>query len=317
LSSDLYEQLLSWYHREARALPWRDTTDPYRIWISEIMLQQTQVKTVLPRYLAWFERFPDIESLAAVPLDDVLKAWEGLGYYRRARFIHQAAATIVEKHDGIFPRGFDEIMALPGIGRSTAGAIASFCHNDPTPVLDGNVKRVLKRWHGESEASDKTLWAWAHEAIDASGNPAEWNQAMMELGATCCSPRNPDCRGCPVSDHCTSAFNVTPTIPAKQSRVENLHWQVLLHRSNRGIWLIQRPAKGIWAGLWTPPITELESAPENGPCHIHTLTHRRLHLYGTRSSETPSGNGQWFSTLDNIALPTGIHKLLAIHGVTA
>jgi A/G-specific adenine glycosylase len=316
LSSAHSEALLSWYKSSARKLPWRDTTDPYHIWISEIMLQQTQVKTVLPRYLAWFEQFPDIQTLAAAPLDDVLKAWEGLGYYRRARFIHQAAGLIMEKHGGIFPQAFADIVHLPGIGRSTAGAIASFSFRQSTPVLDGNVKRVLKRWHDDSEADDKQLWAWAQRAIDHSGNPADWNQSMMELGATHCSPRSPDCSDCPLPKHCLSAHNVHESVPTKKLTVKDVHWQVDLHTCvSKGIWLAQRSDQGIWAGLWTPPITELDAAPSTPPCHIHQLTHRRLHLYGKSSDTAPSGEGQWFSKLDSIALPTGIHRLLEKHGI--
>ncbi len=316
LSSGHSEALLSWYHREARNLPWRETTDPYRIWISEIMLQQTQVKTVLPRYLSWLEQFPDISSLAAAPLDHLLKAWEGLGYYRRARFIHQAAALIVGKHNGSFPHHFEEIIALPGIGRSTAGAIASFSFKQSTPVLDGNVKRVLKRWHDDPDANDKALWAWAQRAIDESGNPADWNQAMMELGATHCSVRTPDCGKCPVSRYCRSAHEVKESTPTGKPRVKDVFWQVELHTDPElGIWLTQRPEKGIWAGLWSPPVTELDSAPESAPCHIHTLTHRRLHLYGKLRDTTPESVGEWFSSFDTVALPTGIHQLLAKHGI--
>jgi len=309
------KNLLNWYRREARELPWRETADPYHIWISEIMLQQTQVKTVLPRYLVWFEKFPNIKTLADAPLDSVLKAWEGLGYYRRARFIHQAAQTILSEHSGVFPEQFDRIMALPGIGRSTAGAIASFSFGQSTPVLDGNVKRVLKRWNGNPEATDKQLWVWAEHAIDGSGNPSDWNQAMMELGATTCSARNPDCSNCPVHQHCVSAFQAVDATTTNKSVVRDLHWRVELHTSpERGIWLTQRPNSGIWASLWTPPIIELATPPIGNPCHIHTLTHRRLHLYGVPGA-SPAGEGEWCNSLENIALPTGIHRLLEIHGV--
>jgi len=276
------------------------------------MLQQTQVATVLGRYHGWFKRFPDIKTLASASLDDVLKAWEGLGYYRRARFIHTAAKQVVREHDGIFPRSFDGILKLPGIGRSTAGAIASFCFGQTTPVLDGNVKRVLQRWHGTSDTTDKRLWLWAQEAIDASHSPADWNQAMMELGATVCAPKNPACTACPVSTYCASAFwPETAAGKKKHVPVRDVHWLVALHTCpKRGIWLTRRPDKGIWAGLWTPPITELEQLPEHAPCHIHTLTHRRLHLYGVRQTGEPEGKGQWFDALDTVALPTGIHRLL-------
>jgi A/G-specific adenine glycosylase len=282
------------------------------------MLQQTQVKTVLPRYNDWFEKFPDIASLASVPMDEVLKSWEGLGYYRRARFIHQTARKIVSEHGGIFPEPFDAIMALPGIGRSTAGAIASFSFGQPTPILDGNVKRVLKRWYGNPEATDKQLWTRAQKVIDASGNPADWNQSMMELGAIICLPRSPDCMHCPVNRNCTSAFQPVESGATKKIAVKHVHWQVALHTCPvKGIWLTQRPDSGIWASLWAPPIIELASPPETPPCHIHMLTHRRLHLYGDRSDSSPAGDGQWFLNFDSIALPTGIHRLLTKHGITS
>jgi len=305
--------LLNWYAANARALPWRDTREPYRIWISEIMLQQTQVKTVLPRYQAWFERFPDISSLAAAGLDDVLKAWEGLGYYRRARFIHQAAQLMHQRFDGCFPTDFDDMLALPGIGRSTAGAIGSFCFAMHTPVLDGNVNRVLRRWHGEPEATDKRLWMLAGQAIEAADEPDTWNQAMMELGATLCSPKTPDCAACPVSADCNSAFAAhAPAQGKKPIAVRDVHWQVHLHACpERGIWLTQRPGHGIWAGLWSPPITELASAPDTAPSHVHLLTHRRLHLYAEQSNLPPQGEGQWVNDISVLAMPTGIHQLLA------
>jgi len=304
--------LLDWYGEHARDLPWRDTTDPYRIWISEIMLQQTQVKTVLPRYQQWLEQFPDIETLAAASLDDVLKAWEGLGYYRRARFIHQAARRIVADHHANFPSSFDDIIALPGIGRSTAGAIASFSFAANTPVLDGNVKRVLKRWYDKPNASDKALWHLAQQAIDASGDPASWNQAMMELGATVCSSRSADCGECPTQTDCAAAFQIDYTAESRKPvPIRNVYWQVYLHTCpDKGIWLTQRPQPGIWAGLWTPPIQELDAAPDEQPLHVHQLTHRRLHLYPLVSDSTPQGQGQWVSTIEGFALPTGIHRLL-------
>lgn len=283
------------------------------------MLQQTQVITVFKHYHNWFDEFPDIQSLAIASLDDVLKAWEGLGYYRRARFIHAAAQQIVTEHGGHFPTEFDDVLALPGIGRSTAGAIASFCFDMNTPVLDGNVKRVLKRWHDHYRASDKLLWSWAQEAIDASGSPTDWNQAMMELGAMVCLPKQPNCAICPVSACCASAFQVEPvneqgrTVP-----VRDVHWQVHLHTCpKRGVWLTRRPDSGIWAGLWSPPITECENPPEFAPSHIHQLTHRRLHLYGIAQTSSPTGQGQWVADISQLALPTGIHRLLEKHGVTS
>jgi len=303
--------MLDWYAHRARDLPWRATRAPYPIWVSEIMLQQTQVATVLPRYAAWFDRFPTIEALAAASPDAVLKAWEGLGYYRRARYIHAAARRIMAGHGGIFPRTFEDILALPGIGRSTAGAIASFCFGLHTPVLDGNVKRVLKRWRAAADASDRQLWKWARQALDAADDAAAWNQAMMELGATVCTARAPACALCPVSKYCASAFQEPANTKRKAAIVRDLHWLVSLYLCpRRGIWLSQRPDSGIWGGLWTPPITEMEDAPEKAPDHIHRLTHRRLHLYGKPLQTEPSGDGRWVSDVTKLALPTGIHRLL-------
>lgn len=308
--------LLNWYREQARDLPWRKTQDPYAIWISEIMLQQTQVNTVLPRYAAWFERFPDISTLASAPLDDVLKAWEGLGYYRRARLLHKAAEVIVVRYDGLFPDTFEDIRALPGIGRTTAGAISSVCFGSHTPVLDGNVKRVLRRWHGLSKAHDAELWLWAQSAIDIAPEASEWNQAMMELGATVCTPRSPVCNVCPAHAHCRSAFDVTEATSRSKPRIKDVYWRVSLHVDpGKGIWLIQRPQTGIWGGLWTPPISELSQQPDRLPCHIHQLTHRRLHLYGVMQSSTPIGEGRWVSDIARLALPTGIHRLLQKHGI--
>ncbi|HKJ82533.1 MAG TPA: A/G-specific adenine glycosylase [Mariprofundaceae bacterium] len=316
MSSTLGNLLLAWYGEAARDLPWRHTRDPYAIWISEIMLQQTQVATVMPRYLEWMRRFPDITTLAAAPTDDVLKAWEGLGYYRRARFLHRAAGIVVTEHGGHFPDRFENIMRLPGIGRSTAGAIASICFDTSTPVLDGNVKRVLRRWHDLPEAADRALWPLAQQAIDASDDPASWNQAMMELGARICLPRNPDCSGCPVNDTCRTAFRAGGEAPAKRRPpVRNLHWQVELHLHDGAIWLHRRPSTGIWAGLWTPPIRELEQPPEMPACHIHTLTHRRLHLYSRVIPTPPEGQGQWTRLPPDVALPTGIRRLLRKRGL--
>ncbi|MDQ6954772.1 MAG: A/G-specific adenine glycosylase [Mariprofundaceae bacterium] len=314
LSSVPCKALLQWYQENLRDLPWRHTTDAYHIWISEIMLQQTQVKTVLPRYKQWFQQFPSIQQLADSPLDDVLKAWEGLGYYRRARFIHAASQQIMNKYHGVFPKQFEGILSLPGIGPSTAGAIASFCFAMNTPVLDGNVKRVLKRWHNQAEIGDKQLWALAQAAIDISKKPALWNQAMMELGATLCQSHSAQCTACPVSTTCKAAFlTLNKNISNKKKVViKDLFWQINLHiHPEKGIWLQQRPEDGIWPGLWTPPIIELSHQPKKIPCHTHRLTHRRIHLYAKKCHSSPPSEGRWVQQLSQLALPTGIHRALA------
>ncbi|MDQ6973690.1 MAG: A/G-specific adenine glycosylase [Mariprofundaceae bacterium] len=305
---------MAWYAMHHRDLPWRKTNDPYHIWVSEIMLQQTQVKTVLSRYDAWFERFPSIASLAASSLDDVLKAWEGLGYYRRARFMHAASQKIVNQHQGHFPQPFKAMLALPGIGRSTAGAISSFCFHTPTAVLDGNVKRVLKRWMRDEQLKDKELWHWAQTAIEQASDAALWNQAMMELGATVCSVNQPDCASCPVAQHCLSSFDVQKSTAVKKVVVKDLYWQVSVYQNDdKGVFLQQRPCQGVWAGLWTPPLIELKKKPSHNPHYIHLLTHRRLHLYAHihHQCDTHGLEGQWFQSLNDIALPTGIHRLFS------
>ncbi len=272
------------------------------------MLQQTQVKTVLPRYLEWFAVFPDIATLADAHLDEVLKQWEGLGYYRRARFIHEAAVEIVRQFHGRFPQNFDDILKLKGIGRSTAGAISSFCFKTATPVLDGNVKRVLSAWDN-AVYTDKQLWAKAQHWIDQVAEPDIWNQAMMELGASHCQARKRQCEGCPMTQSCASAFT-EPLRKTSSLKVKDVHWQVDVHHSpQQGIWLQQRPNQGIWAGLWSPPITVLEKAPDKKPDFIHQLTHRRLHLYLEEQSSAPAGQGRWVRSWEGYAIPTGIHRL--------
>ena len=272
------------------------------------MLQQTQVKTVLPRYTEWFEVFPDVQTLAAAHIDDVFKQWEGLGYYRRARFIHESSQYIAQSFDGKFPHKFEDILSLKGIGQSTAGAISSFCFQTHTPVLDGNIKRVLSSWENKV-LTDKELWNIAQGWIDKTDKPDLWNQAMMELGATLCGAKKRTCELCPVSKHCASAFTEPPK-KASTIKVLDVHWQVHVHQhQQQGIWLTQRPKQGIWAGLWTPPIVELEEKPETKPDYIHQLTHRRVHLYLKDQQEQPAGSGQWFKSWEGLAVPTGIHKL--------
>ncbi len=302
------KKLLAWYDQHGRQLPWRDNTEAYAVWVSEIMLQQTQVSTVLPRYQAWMQKFPNIHSLAAASSDRVLKAWEGLGYYRRARWLHESAQTLSKHHNGCFPTDFHAILALKGIGRSTAGAIASICFQQARPVLDGNVKRVLSRWHGCDHGDDKALWQLAEDWISQCERVDTWNQAMMELGARVCKPRKPLCQDCPVQTHCQAPAQKQQA--SQNITIKDLHWQVQWHQHpQQGLWLQQRPSKGIWANLWSPPIKELTEPPQTEPDLIHRLTHRRLHLY-IQKGQQPTGQGQWFKQLDQIALPTGIHRLL-------
>lgn len=198
--------LLEWYDREARDLPWRRTRDPYAIWVSEILLQQTRVETVLEYYPRFLEAFPTVEALARASLDHVLKLWEGLGYYARARHLHEAARRLVETNRGQVPRDPEALVRLPGIGRSTAGAIASIAFGVPVPVLDGNVRRVLCRWaawEGDPLKAPlrERLWELASALVPAH-RPGDYNQALMDLGARICTPRSPTCKACPVQKGC-------------------------------------------------------------------------------------------------------------------
>ena len=202
-------KIIAWFAKNARDLPWRRIRDPYAIWISEIMLQQTQIKTVIPYWERWMKHLPTVTSLATADDQHVLKLWEGLGYYTRARNLQKAARLICEKHSAIFPRAFDDILALPGVGRYTAGAIASIAYGDLAPIIDGNVIRVLSRQFvlegdPKSPANQTRLWNLSTQLVTASNSPSALNQGLMELGATICTPREPQCPGCPIRRTCAA-----------------------------------------------------------------------------------------------------------------
>ncbi len=260
---DFRAALLAWFDVHARPLPWRDDVSPYHTWVSEIMLQQTQAATVIPYYRRFIARFPTVQALARAPIDDVLKLWEGLGYYRRAHHLHQAAHIIVERHGGQLPRDEDALLALPGVGRYTAGAIRSIAFGQPAPVLDGNVRRVLARLDDVTESIDlreteKRLWARAAELLPAE-RPGDFNQAMMELGATICQPAAPRCDVCPVVDFCLArARGVQTQRPVRTPKQRIPHYHVaagvVWHATDPGRFLIaQRPVGGILGGLWEFP----------------------------------------------------------------
>lgn len=261
--------LCAWFAAHARDLPWRRTRDPYAIWISEAMLQQTQVATVRPYWERFLERFPDVEALAAAQEDDLLAAWSGLGYYRRARSLQLAAAAIVAEHHGSFPRLREDAEALPGVGPYTAGAVLSIAYGLGEAVVDGNVARVFSRLFGldaplASSSLDKQLWTLARALVPQTGDgpdgPGAWNQALMELGATLCTPKAPGCLLCPVAEHCAARASgrqaelPTPKPKPVKKQVELialLVWQ-------RGRLLLQRrSAGGRMAGLWELPTREL------------------------------------------------------------
>lgn len=260
--------LLAWFGQHARPLPWRGLPagqrDPYQVLVSEIMLQQTQVSRVTERFGQFVARFPTFAALAEASEGDVLGLWAGLGYYRRARLLHRAAQAVLQQHDGHMPRTLDAIRALPGVGRYTAGAIASIGFGLPEPLVDGNVSRVLLRLEGRPLASDDpkatTLaWSRAGELVKAASSPGGFNEALMELGATVCTPMNPRCGACPWAHACVARREGTMgEIPKPKARVarESLRLECVVLRDNTGrVLLEQRPVGGLWGGLWQPPST--------------------------------------------------------------
>lgn len=257
--------LLAWYRREARDLPWRRDRDPYRIWISEIMLQQTRVETVVPYFERFIAAFPDVVALAAADKDRVLKLWEGLGYYSRAHNLQKAAKTIVSDHQGVFPRRAAEIQTLPGIGRYTAGAIASIAFGERVPVLDGNVKRVFARLFAVEDSIDDTatmhdLWT-AADLLVPRADPGDFNQALMELGARVCVPRHPRCVECPLRAACEArARNIQETLPVRKPKKAIPHLQIVAAAilENGSYLLGKRPEGSMLAGLWEFPGGKVE-----------------------------------------------------------
>jgi A/G-specific adenine glycosylase len=300
--------LLAWYRRARRDLPWRESRDPYAVWISEIMLQQTRVETVIPYYRRWMKRFPTVESLANTPLDEILSHWSGLGYYARARNLHRAAKEVVTRYGGRFPQNPPEVRALPGIGRYTAGAICSIAYGLPEPILDGNVVRVLARLDGHVDAADdksllERLWKKSKELVPTE-DAADFNQALMELGALVCTPREPRCEECPIRSLCTAQRTGDPhRYPApKRRRSPKLVESVSIMVRREGcLLLLRRPPAGLFGGLWEPPTMPLEAGehPEAGAKRVirtytglhhsslralgtveHELTHRRMRFLG-------------------------------------
>lgn len=251
-------RLLDWFRREKRDLPWRRTRDPYAIWVSEVMLQQTRVETVVGYYRRFLERFPTVRALARTPEPAVLKAWEGLGYYSRARNLHRAAKAVVAMHGGRVPDDPDAFGALPGVGPYIRGAVMSIAYGLPEPVLDGNVKRVLARYFAIEEplpGAEPRLWGLAEGLLDRR-NPGEFNQALMELGAMVCTPRDPDCPACPIREGCRArALGLPGELPVRGPRRAVPRHQVAVGVVRRGgrVLIARRRPEGLLGGLWELP----------------------------------------------------------------
>lgn len=321
-SASFRRALLAWYDKNRRDLPWRKTRDPYAIWLSEIMLQQTRVAAVLEHYRIFLQRFPDVEALAAAPLDDVLAAWSGLGYYRRARMLHQCAQEVVERYAARFPHNASSLRELPGIGRYTSAAIASIAFDEPIAVVDGNVERVLERATGK-QLTIEQLWMRAQQLVPRSRS-GDFNQAMMELGATVCLPRAPLCLTCPVRQWCSTQGEL-PRAAAKSSQKKREIWCNLIRRDGH-LRLVKRASKeSLMAGMWElPHWTELPHASASQSRwrtfrHSITVTDYKVHvLRGWKVKGClPTARGKWVA-IDKIAtLPiTGLtRKILKADGI--
>ena len=289
--------LVAWHARHGRHdLPWQADRTAYRVWVSEVMLQQTQVATVIPYFERFVARFPTVRDLANGPTDEVLHLWSGLGYYARARNLQRAAQIICADHGGEFPTAFDEVAALPGIGRSTAGAILAISCDQRHPIVDGNVRRVLARVFGidgrpGQSAFERELWRVAERETPAT-QVATYTQAIMDLGATLCVRRNPDCQGCPLAAQCVArAAGRQHALPAPRKALVRRQREIVMLlacRADGCIWLGRRPARGIWGGLWSPPefatpagAGSLLPGAENGvplPAIDHAFTHFDLRI---------------------------------------
>jgi A/G-specific adenine glycosylase len=258
-SAGLRATLLAWYDEHRRDLPWRgngdDSDRPYRVWVSEVMLQQTRVEAAKPYFERWLRRFPDVPALAAAPLDDVLKQWEGLGYYSRARNLHAAARVVAERHGGRVPDDPGEFRALPGVGRYTAGAVMSIAFGRAEPVVDGNVRRVFARLGDEAAPADADLWALAAELVPGP-RPGDFNQALMELGATVCTPRSPRCGACPLRERCAAFRAGTQArrpLPRKRAAIPHERTSVAVVVRNGALLLARRPVDVRLGGMWEFP----------------------------------------------------------------
>lgn len=344
MTAPFAERVLNWQREQGRHhLPWQGTRDPYRVWLSEVMLQQTQVATVLPYYERFVDRFATVQALAAAPLDEVLGLWSGLGYYSRARHLHRAAQAVVTEHGGRFPATAAGLQALPGIGRSTAAAIAAFCHGERVAILDGNVKRVLTRafaFDGDLAHAPEVdrLWQLAESLLPSRGIES-YTQGLMDLGAGICLRRAPRCSQCPVADSCAAlgqgqpeAYPVKTRTLRRSQRLSAWLWLSW----NDQVWLLKRPEQGVWAGLWSLPefaataeamaaLHGLPGQPQELPLLQHSLTHfdwtlaplywhlpTRLSRQAQQRLSLSWPQGRWFPMAQALTLgiPAPLRRLL-------
>jgi A/G-specific adenine glycosylase len=347
----IHEKLGSWYEKEKREMPWRNSSDPYKIWLSEIILQQTRVAQGTDYYLRFLKKFPDIFFLANAETDEVLKIWQGLGYYSRARNLHETARHIVLERNGQFPDSYTDLLKLKGIGEYTAAAISSIAFNEPRAAVDGNVKRVISRLFAleneiNSTEGKKIINSIAEEILDRN-HPGHHNQAMMELGARICLPKKPVCLACPLNSICLALKDKKVAelpLKYKKSKVRDRFFNYLIIRKDENIWLQQRTAKDIWEGLYEFPLIETSGKIEliefpgliasylntdkknvqitriSDPV-IHKLSHRNiigrfLHISFSGDLDISSLPGKKIniSELDEYAVPKLIERYISING---
>lgn len=334
MSKSIATELLIWYHQNKRTLPWRDHPDPYAVWVSEIMLQQTRVDSVIPYFERWMAKFPTIERLASADEQDVLNLWEGLGYYSRARNLHKAAQILVEEYDAELPQDAKSLMALPGIGRYTAAAIASMAFGRDAAALDGNIRRVYARLFNVDEPlgttqAEKTFWDLAERYLP-HGDAGDYNQALMDLGSSICTPRNPACEQCSINAHCEAwqldIQEMRPVRKTKKAVPHYIHAGAVIKDESK-VLLAQRPKKGLLGGMWEFPNGRVEADPESELASLilegyqaqirvgdplgkvdHAYTHFKITEYAfacTMIASSPQENQRWVALSDLDVYPMG------------
>jgi len=315
LDAEHQAALLAWYDEHQRALPWRATRDPWAILLSEVVLQQTQVSRGEMLWQRMMDRFPTVAAMAAAPVDDVLKAWEGAGYYSRARRLHALAQTVMAPsseggHDGIVPETYDALLALPGIGPYTAAAVASIAFEQPVACVDGNIRRVMARLTAQRDPSTKEVQAWADASIQRE-RPGDWNQALMELGATVCTAKKVGCERCSLRHVCAGHGTPEAYPTPRASKVKAVVWTAIVEVACDGLPLLhQRPKGGLFGGLWGPTYLDgehplVDGQLQKGVVH-HSLSHRAITVH-VRSQESTKSMG---TNPEEVALSVLDHKIL-------
>ena len=313
--NNLGEKISNWYVDNGRQnLPWRHSISPYRVWISEIMLQQTQVNTAIAYFDQFIDKYPDLETIKNASEDSIYALWSGLGYYRRASYIYQAKELIHNKFKGKMPNNYDELVSLPGIGRSTAGAILSIAFNKPYPILDANVKKVISRIFFKKDFDEKSFWKLSEDILDTK-NIFNFQQGVMDLGSQLCSPKNPKCNLCPINTNCESNLrNEFPILLKRSIKQKKEYIEFRIIKKNQKYFMTKENDLGYWNNLWMPPVQAVNRHKSD---IIHKLSHRELNISFRNSNQKPQNiSGEWFDKkeLAQIAIPKPIFNRLLIDG---